>query len=186
MSERMLAQAPERTLPGTVLWAVALSLVLIASAHVQVPFWPVPMTLQTLAVLVIGGLFGPRLALAAMAAYLAEGAAGLPVFAGTPAHGIGLAYMAGPTGGYLLGLLLAAGLAGWAGQRFAARPALLGLLMLGALALNYAPGVAWLATFVGWHRAVTLGAAPFLLADLVKAALATALVLAAAGWRRRA
>ncbi len=185
MSERMLALGPARTIPRTVLWAVALSLVLAASARVQVPFWPVPMTLQTLAVLAIGGLLGPGIALAAMAAYLAEGAAGLPVFAGTPAHGIGLAYMAGPTGGYLLGFVLAAGLAGWAGQRFAARPLPLGLAMLGAVALDYAPGVAWLATFVGWHRAVTLGATPFLLADLVKAALATALVLAAAGWRRR-
>ena len=186
MSERTTAFFPARAWPGTMLWPLALSLVLVASSRAQIPFWPVPMTLQTGAVLAIGGLFGPRVALAAIAAYLLEGAAGLPVFAGTPERGIGLAYMVGPTGGYMAGWLLAAGCAGWAGQRFASRPVLLGLSMLGAVALNYAPGVAWLATFVGWHRAVTAGAAPFLLGDAVKAGLATALVLAAAGRLRRA
>ncbi len=185
MSERIARLAPVCTLPATLLWAVGLSLLLAVSAHVEVRFWPVPMTLQTLAVLAIGGMLGPRIALSAMAVYLAEGAAGLPVFAGTPAHGLGVAYMAGPTGGYLLGLLLAAGFAGWAGQRLVARPVLLGLAMLGAVALNYLPGVAWLSTFVGWREAVASGTAPFIAADLVKAALATALVLAAAGRLRR-
>ncbi len=184
MSDRTLTMPPALAWARVIAAALGLSLLLAISAHVQVPFWPVPMTLQTLAVLAIGGLLGPRMAAAAMLTYLAEGAAGLPVFAGTPAHGIGLAYMAGPTGGYLLGLLLAAGFAGWAGRRFARSPLLLGAAMLGAVALNYAPGVAWLATFVGWQRAVALGAAPFLLADLVKAALATTLVLATAGGRR--
>ncbi len=185
MSERMLVQAPERTLPGAILWAVALSLVLTASAHIQVPFWPVPVTLQTGVVLAIGGLLGPRMALMALAAYFVEGAAGLPVFAGTPARGIGLAYMVGPTGGYMVGWVFAAMLAGWAGRRFAARPLPLAAAMLGAVALNYLPGVAWLATFTGWSRVVALGVAPFIVADLVKAALATALVLAAAGRLRR-
>lgn len=78
-------------------------------AKLQVPFWPVPMTLHTLAVFFLAAAFGPRLGMAAMAAYLVAGAAGLPVFSGTPARGIGLAYMVGPTGGYLAGYLLAAG-----------------------------------------------------------------------------
>ncbi len=185
MSEKTLALAPARTVSGTILWAIALSLVLVASARIQVPFWPVPMTLQTLAVLAIAGLAGPRLAWAALVAYLLEGAVGLPVFAGTPERGIGLAYMAGPTGGYMLGWFFAVALAGWAGRRFASRPVPLVACMVAAAALVYLPGVAWLATFIGWSRAVVAGAVPFLLADLVKAALAAALVLAAAGWRRR-
>ncbi len=178
MSLRTLALAPERSVIGTAAAGLALSLLLAVSAKAQVPFWPVPMTLQTLAVLTIGGLLGVRLGLAAMAAYLLEGAAGLPVFAGTPAHGIGLAYMAGPTGGYLLGLVLAMAWAGWVGHRLAHRPVALGLAMLVAVALNYLPGIAWLSTFVGWQRAWLAGAAPFLLADAVKAALATCLVVA--------
>jgi biotin transport system substrate-specific component len=183
MSDRTLVLAPPRPWQATLLLALPLSLLLVASAKAQVPFWPVPMTLQTLAVLVIGGLLGPRVAVAAMAAYLLEGAAGLPVFSGTPAHGIGLAYMTGPTGGYLLGLVLAAAMAGWAGQRFGRRPILLAAGMLAALALNYLPGIAWLATFTGWGRVVALGVAPFIVADLVKVAVATALVLAAARLR---
>lgn len=179
MSDRTLALTPRRPLRVTLLLALPLSLVLVASAKAHVPFWPVPMTLQTLAVLVVGGLLGPRVAVATMVAYLVEGALGLPVFSGTPARGIGLAYMAGPTGGYLVGLILAAAMAGWGGQRFGQRPAMLAACMVAALALNYLPGVAWLATFTGWGRAVALGVAPFIVADLVKAGVATAVVLAA-------
>jgi biotin transport system substrate-specific component len=183
MTNKSLSLAPPLRIASTLVAGVTLSLVLVASAKFAVPFWPVPMTLQTLAVLAIGGVCGWRIGVTAMLAYLAEGAAGLPVFAGTPAHGIGLAYMAGPTGGYLLGLLLAVAFAGWAGPRFARRPAMLGLAMLAAVGLNYLPGVAWLATFTGWHRALALGVMPFVAADAVKAAIATCLVLAV---RRRA
>ncbi len=184
MSDRRLALAAPRPLPLNLLLALPLTLVLVASAKAHLPFWPVPMTLQTLAVLVIGGLLGPRVAVAAMAAYLLEGAVGLPVFSDTPARGIGLAYMVGPTGGYLLGLVMAAALAGWGGQRFAQRPVMLAACMMGALALNYLPGVAWLATFTGWSRVVALGVAPFLVADLVKVGIATGVVLAAGRFRR--
>lgn len=183
MTIKSLSLAPPLRLASTLVAGVALSLVLIASAKFTVPFWPVPMTLQTLAVLAIGGVFGPAIGVTAMLAYLAEGAYGLPVFAGTPAHGIGLAYMAGPTGGYLLGLLLAVAFAGWAGENLSRRPVALMAAMLAAVALNYLPGVIWLSTFTGWHRAVMLGAKPFLAADAVKAAVATCLVLAV---RRRA
>ena len=81
--------------------------VLTASAKITVPFWPVPMTLQTMAIMAIALATGPRVACATVLGYLAAGAAGLPVFAGTPERGIGLAYMVGPTGGYLLGYLVA-------------------------------------------------------------------------------
>ncbi|MDH5749223.1 MAG: biotin transporter BioY, partial [Rhodospirillales bacterium] len=92
--------------------AVAGSLLLILSAKISIPFWPVPMTMQTFAVLVIGMAYGPRLGLATVLLYLAEGAFGMPVFAGTPEKGIGLAYMMGPTGGYLVGFAVSAFLVG--------------------------------------------------------------------------
>ena len=85
---------------------IAANALLILSAKIQVPFWPVPMTMQTLVVVALGLGMGLRLGTAAMLLYLVEGAIGLPVFAGTPERGIGLAYMAGPTGGYLAGFLL--------------------------------------------------------------------------------
>ena len=106
------AQAGRSGLVRNGMLAVLGSLLLIASAKVQVPFWPVPMTMQTFAVLVIGMTFGPRLGAATVLLYLVQGAVGLPVFAGTPAKGIGIAYMVGPTGGYLIGFVAAAYLAG--------------------------------------------------------------------------
>ena len=163
---------------------LGLTLVLAASARVSVPFWPVPMTLQTLAVLTIAGLAGPRLAVAAMLTYLLEGTLGLPVFAGTPERGIGLAYLAGPTGGYLFGMVLAAAVVGGLARRAAARPwALLGVMTLGSV-LVYAVGAAWLAQYVGASRAVALGVVPFLAGDAIKTALAATLVLAAGRLRR--
>ncbi|MFZ1681864.1 MAG: biotin transporter BioY, partial [Rhizobiaceae bacterium] len=110
----------DATAPGRAVLVVAGSLALWASAKFQVPFYPVPMTLQTLVLFLIAATYGPRLAVATVGLYLVEGAVGLPVFAGAPEKGIGLAYMAGPTGGYLAGYLAAAGLVslavarGWA------------------------------------------------------------------------
>ena len=155
--------------------AVALSLVFALSAHVQIPFWPVPLTLQVLVVLLVGSFAGPRVAIAAFALYLAEGAVGLPVFAGTPARGIGLAYMAGTTGGYLLGQFAATALISIFIERL--RPALRPALLLAGLVVIYALGAAWLATFVGAERAWTLGVAPFLLGDAAKLGIASAAVL---------
>ena len=95
------------------LLVVAGSLLLTLSAKINVPFYPVPMTMQTLAALVIGVAFGWRLGAATVTFYLVQGAFGLPVFAGTPEKGIGLAYLMGPTGGYLIGFAVAAALVGW-------------------------------------------------------------------------
>jgi len=157
---------------------LALTIVIALSSRAQVPFWPVPMTLQTLAVLAIAGLAGPGIAGAAVLSYLIEGAAGLPVFAGTPAHGIGLFYLAGPTGGYLVGMLLAAVVVGALARRPGARPWTIAGAMLLGTAIIYLCGAGWLARFVGAGQALSLGVAPFLAGDAVKAALATALVLA--------
>jgi biotin transport system substrate-specific component len=153
-----------------VLLALFGSLLLWASAKVQVPFYPVPMTLQTGVVLLIGLAYGPRLAAGTLLLYLAEGAAGLPVFAGTPERGIGLAYMVGPTGGYLVGFLVAAVIAGWTAERSRHwLTTVLGLLA-GIVAIHLL-GAVWLATLIGPAKAVSLGVLPFLLGDAVKLAL---------------
>lgn len=148
------------------------------SAKIQVPFWPVPMTLHTLAVLLISVVLGPRLGFAAMSAYLMAGLAGLPVFSGSPERGIGLAYMVGPTGGYLLGYLIASWLTGWLAQGRGL--ALTGAAMLAGLAMVYAVGMIWLLNFVPAGKVVAAGFAPFILGDLVKIILALVVV---AGWR---
>ncbi len=152
------------------------SLLLWASAKVQIPFYPVPLTMQTFAVLAIGAALGWRLGLATVLLYLAEGAAGLPVFAGTPEKGIGLAYMMGPTGGYLLGYLPAAALCGWLAERGWDRSvALTALAMLAGTVMIYLPGLLWLGVVVGWDKPVLAwGLTPFLLGDLLKLGLASA------------
>jgi biotin transport system substrate-specific component len=166
------------------LLAVLGSALLTLSAKVQVPFYPVPMTMQTLVVLLIGIAFGFRLGVATVLLYLAEGAVGLPVFAGTPEKGVGLAYMLGPTGGYLAGFVLAAAIAGWIAERKRDPGSLALAVIAGSLAV-YVPGVLWLATFVGFGKAFELGLVPFLWGDLVKAALAIALALGGAAMVRR-
>jgi biotin transport system substrate-specific component len=155
------------------------ALALAISAKAQVPFYPVPMTLQTLVVLTIGAAFGARLAAATVLLYLAEGLMGLQVFAGLNA---GPAYMAGPTGGYLLGFLAAAALVGWLAERGWDRSLgrLLAAMTLGHLVI-FICGFAWLAYLVGPERAWLGGVAPFFAATLVKTLLAWALV--AAAWR---
>jgi biotin transport system substrate-specific component len=149
--------------------------VLTASAWLSVPFYPVPLTMQTLAVLLVGGLLGPRLGVSAVAGYLTLGLLGAPVLHG----GLGgLAIVAGPTGGYLLGFLPAALLMGWvAGRARGAKLIDLAFLAAGAIlagAAIYAVGVPWLALFAGGSlgRAAAVGAAPFLLGDLLKTAVA--------------
>lgn len=149
-----------------------------ASAKAQVPFWPVPMTMQTYVVLTMGALLGWRLAAATLAAYLAEGALGLPVFAGTPANGIGLTYMAGPTGGYLLGYLAAAVLIGLVMEKSGRSRSLAGTtgtLLLGEAAI-LGLGFGWLAVQTGLENAFVLGVMPFIFADGVKLVLAVGTV----------
>jgi biotin transport system substrate-specific component len=156
------------------------SLALTVSAKLQVPFYPVPMTMQSLVVLLIGLAFGWRLGTATVLLYLGEGLAGMPVFAGTPEKGIGLAYMMGPTGGYLVGFVLAAALLGWLAERGWDRSLWRTTLALSlGHAILFAPGIAWLAVFVGWPKAVAFGLTPFLVGSVVKTALGVALVPAA-------
>ena len=167
------ASGASRTLRA-VLLAILGSALLTLSAKLQVPFYPVPMTMQTLVVLLLGLAFGARLGAATVLLYLAEGAAGLPVFAGTPEKGIGLAYLLGPTGGYLAGFAVAAGVSGRIVER---RRDLVGIVLAVAagLAVIYALGVLWLSTLVGFGQAIALGVLPFLWGELFKAGLAVAL-----------
>lgn len=150
------------------------SLLLTLAAKVQVPFYPVPMTMQTLVVLGIGMAYGWRLGGATVLLYLAEGAAGLPVFAGTPEKGIGLAYMLGGTGGYLLGFVLAAGICGRLAEMGWDRNVLTtALAMFIGNVVIYVPGVLWLGALFGWDKPILeWGLTPFLYGDLMKLVLA--------------
>ena len=157
--------------------AVGGTLALTLSAKAQVPFYPVPMTLQTLVVLVLGAAFGARLAAASVALYLIEGLYGLPVFAGTPEKGLGLAYMMGPTGGYLHGFLPAAAFVGYCADRGLDRSLWrLTLVMAAGHAIVFVAGFAWLAYLIGPEKAYLFGVAPFYLGTLVKTLLAAGLV----------
>jgi len=172
----------ERPLVRQAILVVLGSLLMWASAKVQVPMWPVPMTMQSFVVLVIGMGYGSRLGAATVGFYLMQGALGLPVFAGTPEKGIGLAYMMGPTGGYLVGFLLAAAVVGWLAERGWDRtlPLAVSAMIIGTVLL-FVPGVAWLAVLIGYSKAVAAGVTPFLLASVVKLALAAAVMPLA--WR---
>lgn len=159
-------------------FALVGTLLLTLSAKVQVPFWPVPMTMQTFVVLVLAMSYGWRLGAATLLLYLAEGAVGLPVFAGTPERGIGLAYMMGPTGGFLLGFLVAAVVTGWLADRGWSRGIVLPLLaMLAGHLIIFAGGAGWLATIVGAAKAWQVGVVPFLAGTVVKCALGAATLL---------
>ncbi len=160
-----------------VLLAMIGSAVLALSARIAVPFVPVPLTLQTLALMLLASTLGARLATATVLLYLVEGAVGLPVFAGTPEHGIGLAYMMGPTAGYLLGYLVAAALIGWFAERGADRSfwRLLAAMAAGEVVI-FGLGFAWLSHFVGLESALLHGVVPFIAGDVVKMVLAALLV----------
>lgn len=152
---------------------------LTVSAKITVPFYPVPMTMQVAVVLLLAGLGGMRFGVTSLLSYMAAGVAGLPVFAGTPEKGLGLAYMAGPTGGYLLGFVLAALCVGWAVDRFGRR-AIWAAMPVG-LAVIYGCGCLWLAKFVPADKLLALGVMPFLLGDAVKVAVAALLTVWAPG-----
>lgn len=143
------------------------TLLLYASAKVQVPFWPVPMTMQTAVVVLIGMAYGWRMGVATVLAYLAEGAVGLPVFTGTPERGMGLAYMVGPTGGYLLGFIAAAAIAGWLVQSHHGLARVASAVVLGILAI-FVVGVTWLSTLIGFQGAIDHGVLPFLPSEAAK------------------
>ena len=168
--------------------AVVGSLILVLAAKIKVPFWPVPITLQTLAVLALGAAYGSRVGAATVALYIAYGLAGLPVFTNTPPVAAGPLYLVGPTGGFLMGFVAAAAVAGWAAARGASGTRLI-VGMVAADALMIGLGCLWLAlgaqmaggvTGVGFAKAFAYGVQPFLVGDALKVSLA--ICMAAAGW----
>ena len=157
--------------------AVLGTLLLTISAKTKVVLGPVDMSLQTLVVLLIAASFGFRLGVATLLLYLAEGAMGFPVFQSSPEKGVGIAYMLGTTGGYLAGFVVMAAIVGWAADRgFDRNPIKLFAVMLAANAIMLTMGFAWLATLIGAEKAWAFGVVPFIVGDLIKVALAAAVV----------
>ena len=148
------------------------SILLIISAKIKIPFYPVPMTMQTFVVLCIGIAFGWKLGLATISLYLFEGILGLPVFSGTPEKGLGLVYFTGPTMGYLIGFMVTVYLVGK--FTYGKNLVINFLKIVFATSFIYILGMLWLGTLIGWEKPIfKLGAQPFLLAELFKIMIAT-------------
>ena len=143
------------------------TLLLTISAKIKIPFYPVPMTMQTFIVLFLGIILGPKIGLLTVSLYLFEGIFGLPVFAGTPEKGIGIVYFTGPTMGYLIGFLIAVYFAGL--LKYEKGPINTFLKLIFSVSFIYILGLIWLGTLIGWDKPIfKLGAMPFLLAELFK------------------
>ena len=151
------------------------SILLAISSKIKIPFYPVPMTMQTFVVLMIGIAFGWRLGVTTILLYLFEGLIGLPVFSGSPEKGVGIVYFTGPTMGYLIGFVITAFIAGKLnyGESF-----LLNFLkIVFAISFIYIFGILWLGYLIGWEKPIfKLGVQPFLLAELFKVILITILI----------
>ena len=146
------------------------SLILTISAKIKIPFYPVPMTMQTFVVLFLGIALGYKIGLLTVSLYLLEGICGLPVFAGTPEKGIGLIYFTGPTMGYLIGFLVAVYFSGIFKYDKGIINTFLKLIF--SVSFIYILGLIWLGTLIGWDKPIfKLGAQPFLLAELFKVLL---------------
>ena len=154
----------------SVLVVILGSIALTISAKIKIPFYPVPMTMQTLVVLFIGVSLGYKIGLASIGLYLFEGILGLPVFSNSPEKGVGLIYFTGPTMGYLIGFLTA----GYLASKINSKDSLLLVLAKLTIATStiYMLGLFWLGTLIGWDKPIiALGAQPFLLAEIFKVVL---------------
>ena len=148
------------------------SLLLTISAKIKIPFYPVPMTMQTFVVVLMGATFGWKIGVTTISLYLLEGIIGFPVFAGTPEKGLGLIYFMGPTMGYLIGFLFAAFLAGYLNLK--TNIFLIFLKLILSVSIIYILGILWLGHLIGWDKPLLeLGLMPFLLAELFKISLLT-------------
>jgi len=149
------------------------------AAKIKVPLWPnpTPVTLQTLAIFAIASAYGSRLAVATIMAYMIAGAAGMPVFAGTPEKGLGLVYMAGPTGGYLAGFVVMAYLTGLAADRgWSKSPFKMAGAMLTGEIIMLTMGALWMGYLFGSDKIIAWGVGPFIVTDLIKLAIAACIV----------
>ena len=150
------------------------SIALTISAKLKIPFYPVPMTMQTFVVLLLGISFGYKIGLATVSLYLLEGIIGMPVFSNSPEKGIGLIYFTGPTMGYSIGFLFATFFAGY--MNFKTNIFLIFFKLILSVSIIYILGVLWLGNLIGWDKPIVqLGVTPFLLAELFKILLLTVL-----------
>ena len=151
------------------------SILLTISAKIKIPFYPVPMTMQTFVVLFLGISFGYKIGVVAIFLYLLEGIMGLPVFSNSPEKGIGITYFVGPTMGYLIGFVFACFVAGY--FKYNSNYFINFFKILFSTSIIYLFGVLWLGTLIGWDKPILqLGVFPFLLAELFKILLLTLLV----------
>ena len=151
------------------------SLLITLSAKIKIPFYPVPMTMQTFMIILIGASFGYKIGLATVSVYLFEGIIGLPVFSNSPEKGTGLVYFTGPTMGYLLGFLCAVFFAGY--FKYNKNSFLNFIKIVFSIFTIYLLGIVWLGYLIGWDKPIfKLGAEPFLLAELLKIIILTILI----------
>ena len=171
----LIKNLKETSLIKSLFLAILGSILLAVSAKIKIPFYPVPMTMQTVVVLFLGIFLGWRLGLFTVTLYLLEGIAGLPVFAGTPEKGLGLVYFTGPTMGYLIGFLAAVLFAGYFNFNNNFFKNFIKLLF--SVSFIYIFGLIWLGSLIGWNKPIfELGAQPFLLAELFKISLLALLI----------
>ena len=148
------------------------SILLTISAKIKIPFYPVPMTMQTFVVLFLGMSLGFKMAIATVLVYLLEGLLGIPVFSNSPEKGVGLVYFTGPTMGYLIGFLFAAFFSGY--LNFKTNIILIFLKLILSVFFIYLFGVIWLGVLIGWEKPIIkLGVLPFIYAELFKILLLT-------------
>ena len=158
-----------------ILISVVGTILLTISAKVKIPFYPVPMTMQTFVVLFLGISFGYKIGVATVILYLLEGIVGLPVFSNSPEKGLGIAYFVGPTMGYLIGFVFASFLAGY--LKYNSNFVFTFIKLTLTTSIIYILGVLWLGNLIGWEKPILqLGVFPFLLAELFKILLLTLLV----------
>ena len=148
------------------------SLLLTISAKIKIPFYPVPMTMQTFVVLMLGISLGPKLGVAAVVLYLLEGIVGIPVFSNSPEKGVGLIYFTGPTMGYLIGFIFACFLCGH--FKMNTNLVLVFTRLIISVSVIYLLGILWLGSLIGWDKPIfSLGVKPFILAEFFKILLLT-------------
>ena len=148
------------------------SIALAISAKIKIPFYPVPMTMQTFVVLFIGISFGYKIAITTICLYLLEGIMGLPVFSNSPERGVGLAYFTGPTMGYLIGFISACFFASFI--KFKDNYLMIFIKLIFSVSTIYILGILWLGTLIGWDKPILkLGVMPFLVAEIFKICLLT-------------
>ena len=168
----LIKQITNRQIIKSVIVIFLGSVMLAISAKIKIPFYPVPMTMQTFMVLFLGVCFGYKIAISTVGLYLIEGVLGLPVFSNSPERGVGLVYFTGPTMGYLIGFIFASFLASFV--KFKDNYFIIFIKLVLAVSIIYILGVLWLGTLIGWDKPIfQLGVTPFLLAELFKIVLLT-------------